>query len=226
MTKMKVSDVLIRLIFVLAFNPIFFLIAGFEHPASVWIAYAMIHVSYLLLVLNPLFAAKGKTFFETSNPLFMLSAINFALHFIVGMIFILVAPEKCLFEIILYIILLAIYLTLFFILMKANAHTEMSSKRQSQEVFYLRDHTSKVKGMIGRLGDTELNKLLEKAADEMHSTPSRSGGAAASVESAITMKIYELDMAVMEERTEDARKACRELIYLVAERTRVLSMSY
>lgn len=118
------------------------------------------------------------------------------------------------------------YLIPLFILMSANAHTEASAQRQAKEVFFIRNQASKIKMFIGKTADFELNKLLETVSDNMHASPSRSGGVAASVEASITMKVCELEMAVVEERIDDAKKLCKELTYLIEERKRVLSLNY
>lgn len=224
--KSKIIGICARLLFVVAFCAIFFIAAGFEHRASVWIAFAMINITYLTFAFAPYLTKGGKTALETSGPLVIISGINFALHFIVGLIFMLVAPEDCKFEIILYIILVAIYLGVLLSVMFANTHTEQSAARQAKEVFFIKNQASKLKLLIGRATDSELNKLLESVSDNMHTSPSRSGGAAVSVESSITMKVIEIEMAVNESRIDDAKKCCRELSYLIDERNRILSINY
>ena len=224
--KVKIPGIIARLLFLVAFNAVFFIVAGFEHITSVWIAYSMIHVTYLVFAFTPLFTKRGKTAYETAAPLVMLSGINFALHFVIGLIFMLVAPEKYTFEIVLYIILLTVYLVLFFTLMHANAHTEASSARQEKEAFFIRNQSSKLKLLATRASDPELVKLLETLADNMHASPSRSSQNAAMIEASISMKVCELDMAVNEGRTDDAKRTCRELSYMIDERTRILKISY
>lgn len=224
--KSKTISILARLIFVVAFSSIFFIVAGFEHRASVWIAFAMINITYLVFAFTPFFTKGGKTALETGAPLAMISGANFALHFIIGLIFMLVAPEDTTFEIVLYIILVAIYLGIFLTVMFANTHTEQSAARQSKEAFFIKNQASKIKMLIGRIADSELNKLLETTSDNMHASPSRSTDAAVSVEASITMKVIEVEMAVIEERTDDAKKSCRELYYLIEERKRILSINY
>ena len=224
--KSKIFSILARLIFVVAFCSIFFIIAGFEHRASVWIAFAMINITYLVFAFTPLLTKGGKTALETAGPLVMISGANFALHFIIGLIFMLVAPEKVTFEIVLYIILVAIYLGVLFTVICANSHTEQSAARQAKESFFIKNQASKIKLLIGRIADPELNKLLETVSDNMHASPSRSGGAAASVESSITMKVIEVEVAVNDARADDAKKSCRELGYLIEERKRILTLNY
>ena len=226
MKKAKISGIIASLIFIVAFNAIFFIVAGFDHPTSVWIAYAMIHISYLMLILTPVLAGGGKFVMETSTPLLMLSGINFGVHFFIGLIFMLVAADGYKFEIILYIILLCAYLIPFFTLSGANAHTNASAKRQAKEVFFIKNQASKVKMLASRAEDSELARLLEIAADNMHASPSRSSENAAMIESSITMKVCEIGMAMDEGRVDDAKKSCRELGYLIEERNRILSLGY
>lgn len=226
MNKIKIPGLIARLLFLVAFNAIFFIIAGFDNRASVWIAYAMIQLTYLAFALSPLFTRGGKTAMETAGPLVMLSGVNFALHFVVGLIFMLAHPEKCKFEIVLYIILLLVYLVPFFTIMYANTHTESASKRQSQEAFFIKNQSSKLKLIASRATDAELVKMIMTASDNMHASPSRSNPNVAMVEANISMKVCEIEMAVNEDRVDDAKKSCRELGYLIDERNRVLSISY
>ena len=226
MKKNKVYKTLLGLIFLLAFNAIFFLVAGFKHPASVWIAYAMIQASYLMLLFTPLFVSNRRIAIETGHPLFYISGMNFVVHFIVGLIFILVAPERCKLEIVVYIIMVAIYLVLFAILQLANSNTEAAVARRSQETFFIKNQASKLKMLIGRTDDKELNQLLEAVADNMHASPSKSGGAALSIETGIAMKVCDIELAVTDGRADDAKKMLRELLYLIDERKRILSIHY
>ena len=226
MKKGRAYGTLLSLIFLVAFNAIFFLVAGFEHPASVWIAYAMIHVSYLMLVLTPCFVTSKKIALETASPLFYISGIHFLSHFAVGLLFILIAPEKTTLEIVVYIIMVSVYLILFATLQRANAATETAVARRSQETFFIKNQASKLKMLIGRTEDAELNKLLENAMDNMHASPSKSGGVASSIEAGIAMKVCDIEMAIIDGRADDAKKMSKELLYLIDERKRILSLNY
>ena len=114
MKKTKLFATLSSLIFLIAFNAVFFIVGGTDHPVSVWLAYGMVHLSYLLLIATPLFGSRDKNAFETSAPVGILSGAHFALEFVIALIVFLVAPDGYKFVLVLYIILLAIYLALFF----------------------------------------------------------------------------------------------------------------
>lgn len=226
MKKNKVYGIILGSVFLVAFNAIFFVVGGFDHDPSVWIAYAMIHLAYLALLFTPAFVKNKRTAVETGSPLFYVSGINFLAHFFVGLLFILVAPDKCTFEIVVYIIMVAVYIVLFCTLQLANSNTDAAVARRTQEVFFIKNQASKLKMLIGRVDDKELNKLLETVSDNMHASPSRSGGVASSVEAGITVKICDIEMAVNEGRADDAKKMCKELSYLIEERKRILSINY
>ena len=226
MKKVKVYGVLLGLVFLLGFNVIFFAVGGFKHSASVWIAYSMIHASYAMLLCTPLFCRNQKVAVETLSPLFCLSGIHFLVHLILGIIFMLTAPKNCTFEIVLYAIIVVAYLVIFATLQLANAHTEESVSRRSAETFFVKNQASKLKMLIGRMSDKELDKLLEASADNMHASPVKSAAVAVSVEAGISMKVCEIELAINEERSEDAKKMLRELLYLIEERKRILSLNY
>ena len=226
MKRSKVFGYIAPLFFLIAFNAVFFIVGGTNHPASVWMAYGMIHFSYIMIVLTPSFTQKGKHALEVGAPVAALSFANFALHFVLGLIIFFIAPEGYKFVLVMYIILLAIYFMLFFSLMSVNAHTEASAARQAGEISYIRSSASRVKMLIGRAPNASLNKLIERLYDNLHASPTRTNSAATMVESSIVMKIGELESAV---RMSDAVKAdavVNELLYLVEERNRLIQINY
>ena len=226
MKEAKAYGKLLGLIFLVAFNAVFFLVGGFSHPASVWIAYAMINVSYLLLLSTTTLFKGKKTAAEGGSPLFLISVLNFLLHFVTGLIFILVAPEKLTFEIVLYVILLVIYGIPYLALQMARAHTASSLSQNKEDTFMIRNRASKLQALIGRINDKELNKLLERCADDMYASPSESCDAALSAESDIAMKVRGVETAVAEERTDDAKVLCKEILYHIQDRNRIISNSH
>jgi hypothetical protein len=226
MKKTRLFATLSSLIFLIAFNAVFFIVGGTDHPVSVWLAYGMVHLSYLLLIATPLFGSRDKNAFETSAPVGILSGAHFALEFVIALIVFLVAPDGYKFVLVLYIILLAIYLALFFSMLSVNQHTEASEKRQRQEVFFIRNYASRVQMLLNKLPDAQVNKKIEKAYDELHASPTRSNPQAAAIEGAIVLKIGELELAVRENRAEDAERFATDLLYLVEERNRLIQIQY
>ena len=56
------------LIFVIVFNVVFFTLLGGEHPASVWVAYAFIHIAYIMVVVTPFLTRKERSFTALTSP--------------------------------------------------------------------------------------------------------------------------------------------------------------
>ena len=226
MKRSKIFGYIVPLFFLAAFNAVFFIVGGAEHPVSVWMAYGVIHFSYIMTVATPFFAYKGKHAMEAGAPVAMLSFANFALHFVLGLIVFLIAPTGYKFLLVLYIILFAIYFVLLFSLMSANAHTEASEKRQAAEISYIRNSASRVKMLIGRASNSGLNKQIEKVYDNLHASPTRTNAAAASIESAIVLKVGELETAVRAADEEKVGAIATELVYLIDERNRLIQINY
>lgn len=226
MKRSKIFGYIAPLIFLIAFNAIFFIVGGTDHPVSVWMAYGVIHFSYLMTVFTPFFVKSGKNAFETGAPLATLSLANFIIHFLLGLLIFLISPEGHTFVLVMYIILLAIYFILFFSLMSVNAHTDASAARQASEVSYIKSAASRVKMLIGRTPDTALNKQIERVYDNLHSSPTRSNAAVASLESTIVIKVGELESAIRTSDTATANAIVNELLYLIDERTRLIQINY
>ena len=226
MKKSKIFGTLSALIFLIAFNAVFFIVGGTDHPESVWIAYGVIHFSYIMTVITPLLVKKGKTSFEAGAPLAMLSTANFVIQFIIGIIVFLVAPDEYKFVLVMYIILFAIYFIMFFSIMSVKAHTEASAARQTREISYIRNAASRVKMLIGRTSDPALDKQIERLYDNLHSSPTRSNAAVATVETTIVLKVGELETAVRSSENDKAIAISTELMYLIDERNRLIQINY
>ena len=94
MNRKTIYYVLLSLIFPIAFNGVFFLLAGTEHPASVWIAYGFIHFAYVVFVGTPLLVKEGKSSVIREASLSMIAKAYCVVEFFVGLIFILVSSES------------------------------------------------------------------------------------------------------------------------------------
>lgn len=226
MKKTKFSQFIVSLLFLAVFNAIFFLFVELPVPESVWIAYGVIHVSYLLLIATSLFAKPGKFKMEHAAPLAVVSLSHFLFQLIAGIIIMLIAPEGYKFVLVFYIITLAIYLFVFFSVLGVNGRSEAAAQRQAGEVFYIRNHASKVKMLMGRHIGGQLDRELEKVYDELYTSPTRSCPGAAHVEANIAVKVNELEKAMRMEEVQQAENIMYELLGLIAERNRIIKINY
>lgn len=225
MKKSKLSAILIPLIFLVAFNLIFFIVGGFDHPASVWIAYGVIHFSFIFFAITPLFVSSRKNSLSLGATLSALSLAHFAIEFIVSLIIIFIAPDEYKAIVVIYVVLFAIFFIAFFSMLAVNKDTERAEKRQRREVIYIKDCASRIKLLIGKIDDAELNKQMEKAYDALHASPTRSDPSVSVIEMTIQQRISELETAVRESRPQDAIKIATDILYLTENRTRMLQMS-
>lgn len=222
----KATSFFASLIFLVVFNIIFFWVGGFNHTVAVWIAYGMVHLTYLMFIATPLFTPHTKHFVELGAPVSMLSFASFIINFIISLIVFIVKPQGFKFVLIMYIIIFAIYLVLFFFLLSVNDHTASMERRRKNEISYIQTYASRIKLLIGKLPDDSVNKKIEEAYDILHSSPTKTVEAAKTIETTIVMKIGELEGAVINKEPETAKKLATEIIYLTEERTRILQLNY
>ncbi|MCL2530534.1 MAG: hypothetical protein FWE40_00050 [Oscillospiraceae bacterium] len=93
MTKIRVFQLALYSVFVLLFNALFFLLSTFPQPASVWIAYAFIHVAYAAMLLSPLMRGQARKSRAFAVSTFAASALYFLAVLGSGVITILIAPQ-------------------------------------------------------------------------------------------------------------------------------------
>lgn len=151
---------------------------------------------------------------------------NYDINFIISLIVFIVKPQGFKFVLIMYIIIFAIYLVLFFFLLSVNDHTASMERRRKNEISYIQTYASRIKLLIGKLPDDSVNKKIEEAYDILHSSPTKTVEAAKTIETTIVMKIGELEGAVINKEPETAKKLATEIIYLTEERTRILQLNY
>lgn len=210
-------------VFLVVFNAVFFLASGTEHPTSVWIAYAFIHFSYLMILLTPHLTRKSSSASVFGFSLYTISTFYFIIQLVVGIAVILIKPEVYRTSLIIQIILLGIYAVCLLSTLLANETTADNIQRHESEVFYIKETASRIGAMVGRMEDKRANKELEKAYDALHSSPSKSNHAVRSLEKEITDQISNLEGAVLGNDPDSVIQIAKSVCYLVEERNRQLS---
>lgn len=121
------------LIFVVLFNVVFFALLGGKHPASVWIAYAFIHIAYIMVVVTPFLARKGRDAHLFGTTIASISTVYFIAALIAGIIIILIRPKTVKWTMIVEVVMTGIYGVMLLINMLANEHTaDVTEKRKIQ----------------------------------------------------------------------------------------------
>ena len=88
MNKTNGLSLILKLIFPVFFNLIFFIVLGYRHNSTVWISYAFINFAYLMLMLTPLMLTKGKSAHVFGLSVYGITFTYFLLQLIIGIGFI------------------------------------------------------------------------------------------------------------------------------------------
>ncbi len=231
--KKKLPSILLKCLFLVVFNILFFVIAGqceggFS-SATRWTAYVFIHLAYIMLWITPLFEK------QTIHASLLLTAygaslIHFAAQFVVGLIFIIIGNAGNLennptLAIIIHILVLAAGLAVYLTNHIFNNKTAAAVQRQQAEVDYIRGVSSRVKLLLDKFDDKDTNRLIERVYDELHGSPTRSYQHVQGLESMITAKVGALENAVRARDGETVGIVTKDLMDLIDERNRQIGMN-
>ena len=146
--KANILKIVIGLIFLIVFNVLFFLLGGTERSDTEWVCYGFIHVSYLCLLVTPLFCNAGKGETVLSASLYLRALFYFFIELAIGLGFIwynAYNPIAILWPVIIQGILLAVFLILQLMSVLANDATKASLAKQRQERVYIRSLAENLK---------------------------------------------------------------------------------
>ena len=211
------------LVFLIVFNCAFFIIGGSEHPKSVWIAYAFVHLAYLLLLLSPKLVRKSKRSDVYSQTVISISAVHFFVQFLVSVIIMIAKPESYSVSLVIQIVILGFYLVFLFSHMIANESTAQQLQRQETETQYIRDAANRMKPLLESTGVRETDKLIEKVYDVLRTSPARSSIEAASIELEIMNKITDLEKSIKEGDDKQIKRIASALIADLEQRSLIIS---
>ncbi len=174
MNKKNILWIILDLVFLIVFNIVFFVMGGTQHPASVWISYGFIHFSYLMLLITPFLIRRSTNTAVLGFPLYSISSTYFIVAFVVGLIFIFAHPSSYKLSLIIQIIIAGIYTVMLISHMIANESTADSVECHEMELQYVKESSSRLKGIMSSISDKQLYKKIEKIYDLLHSSPSKS----------------------------------------------------
>lgn len=174
MDKKRTLWILLDLVFLIVFNVVFFVAGGSDHPASVWISYGFIHFAYIILLITPFLIRKPINTAVLRLSLYSISLAYFVVAFVVGLIFIFTHPESYKAALITQVIIVGIYAVMLISHMLANESTTDSIEQHEMELRYVKEASSKLKGIMDSISDKQLYKKVEKLYDLLHSSPAKS----------------------------------------------------
>ena len=223
--KKNILSTLLYLVFLIVFNLIFYVVGGTEHPASVWISYAFIHIAYVLMAFTSLFVRKGSNAALFGMTLAGISGVYFIVELIMGVVFILVAPEEFKLTLIMQVVFAAIYAVILIVNIMANDATADSVERHELEVQYLKEAKAALKEIMGMVDDKSALKKVEKAYDTIQSSPAKSHRNVADLELQIINEIENLKMTAASGDAAATGTCADKICRLAGERNRQLKLN-
>lgn len=225
MNKKTVLWIILDLIFLAIFNTVFFVMTGFQHPASVWISYGFIHFAYLMVIVTPFLIRKSSSASVFGFSLYSISSTYFLIEFVTGIVFIILKSDSLKVALVVQIVIAGIYGILLISHLIANESTADSVERHEDEVAYIKTAASRVKALVGKATDRKANKEIERAYDLLHSSPTKSTSAVRYLESSVISQISDLEDAVQSGETDLIIATADEIISTMEERNRKLRLS-
>lgn len=222
--KKTVLTILLDLVFVVIFNTVFFMAGGTSHPASVWISYAFIHFAYLMVILTPLLVRNSSSAAVFGFALGSVSSTYFILELIVGIIFILVKPEKINIPFIVQIIIFGFYAIMLLSHMLANENTADSIQRHETELRFVKESSAKLKFLMDNTTDAKMKKTVEKVYDVIHASQVKSNIAVRGIELEILKMIETLICQVQNSSNDEAQNTASQILRATNERNTQLRL--
>ena len=209
------------LVFLAVFNAVFFIAGGTDHPKSVWLAYAFIHIAYLLLVATSFLVKENSQKVVMGMPLYTVSTIYFALSFVINLIFVFAKPETLTACLIINIILTGFYVASMLTLVMANDATQAAVDRREKELMYVNEASGRLKAMQESAGDEALARKIERVYDLVRNSQVKSSQGVHNQERNVLRMLDELEYLV-ESKDPAAEETLREVEKAARERNRML----
>ena len=224
MAKRKNLWLMLDAIFLVIFNTLFFVLGGTDHTASVWISYGFVHFAYLMLLITGRLARAGESAGVFGYTLYGISSLYFVAEAVVGLTFILVAPEGYKAALVLQLLLAGAYGSLLISNMIANEQTADSEQARRVQIDYVNRATAEMASIMSGVGDRNARRAVEQAYDAINSSPVKSHPELSEVEGRILVVIADLRSVVDGGAAGQIQARAEALLALVNDRNRQLKL--
>lgn len=225
MMKNILLKVVVGIVFLALFNTLFFVLGGTDHLASVWISYAFLHVSYLCLLLTPLFKIKHDGLTTLSATLYLINTSYFILELIAGLTFIFWIQEEIFWPLLIQSVMFVIYLLIFCFNVLGNDATQASIKKQQQQSDYIRRLSLKLRTVINSTDNQDIKKMVRRCYEGMCASPLNSTPDVADLDLEIENAVKELADAAASGNPEKVVPIEKRLCSLISERKETLKLT-
>ena len=216
------KKVLLMLVFLVAFNGMFFLLCENKNM-GVWISYGFVHFAFLLLLLTPLLGTKGKSTYILNATLYSQTISYFLLELVAGAVFVSLQLESILWPLLVQGILWLIYMTIILVNAWANDNTAQSLQEREQDLRPLKDSMDKLKLLSVRVKDAGQRKDVMVCYNELYYSQTRQTAASVQIDTEIAALIAELDTELRQNNDRDmVKRYVEQLLDLIKERKELL----
>ena len=216
--------IVLNSIFLIVFNALFFVLGGAERNASVWISYGFIHFAYFMLLLTPKLIHTGRSAAVFGFSLYVISAVYFLVELFVGTVFILIAPEGYTAAFLVQLFIAGLYGIVLSAYLIADERTAGAEAKRQVSISFIKDASSKLKGLLESIGDKEAKKKVERVYDALYSSPVKSHPDLEQIETRILQSIRALEDAIASGNKDGIISLAGSLETTIDERNRQLRM--
>jgi len=213
---------ILKLLFVIVFNAVFFVADIEPRNAAVWSSYVFIHISYVFLILTPRFVTKSGSTHVFGMSLLSISGFYFFIELCVGVGFILSRTESWRTAFFVQLIACALYLLVLLPSMIANEHTAAKEIKREAEIGKFKSLVREMDSVMRDENNAARKKALEKTYDMLRSGSVKSHHDAAPIESDIEKSIATIAGLKNDSDDEEFSKQIEMLQKLIDKRNRVL----
>lgn len=221
----KVVLGIIYAIFPILFNVIYFTLGGRRYGASAWISYVFIHISYIALIIAPLFTRRTQSNLIYKFSSVFIAFLYFCVELIIGAIFIFTGFKKISTVIVVQSIPFCLFLFTFLWNILHIEHTANNEQRRINEVSFIKTASSKAKALMDSVSDSVLKNRIEKTYDLIRTSPSKSYPSVKGTESSIIMMLGELGILLNDNNVSEAQNLLVKIHYTMEERNRIVTLS-
>jgi len=177
-----------------------------------------------MLLLTPILTRKGNSVAVFGFSIYSISSFYFLLELIVGVVFILVAPESYKAALLVQLCIAGIYGIALIANLIANERTADAEEKRQYQIDYVKQASADLKGILENVSDKEAKKSIEKVYDALCSSPVKSHLNLAQTESQILVSINELRSVVSDGDKDAIIVLANSLLIAVNERNRQLRL--
>ena len=224
--KTTLIRIILTLVFLAAFNALFFLLSGTDNPTSVWVSYAYVHVAYFTLLFLPVWKTKGEAASHLSSVLYGQAITYFILELIAGVVFIIYRMESPVWSSVIQTALWLIFTVLILGNAWANQTTSQSLEKRKQELNTYQSMRMSLKRLMAKTDKPELKRLIADCSDKLEASSSRQIQESEKIDIEIEQAIASLRQSITEGDVEESTSLARQLAGLIEERKTILKYSH